>query len=80
MALPILWHPAELLSRVFAVVVGIVFRLKYDSPACREYTSVDIELVGLEEKAAKHRDYGQVLTVGQMYNALCRCHDSPIVG
>lgn len=51
------WHARKLNSCqvFFTVVVGEIFGLDNDGPACRENIGVNVEFIGFEEVATKHR-------------------------
>ena len=62
----LLWHTRELdLCRILLImVIRVVFGLDDNSPTCWKDIRVYVELIGLEEIAAKNRGYGQILPIG----------------
>lgn len=71
-ALPLFRHASKLcilaipLVGIFRIVLG----LQDDGPTCGENIVMDVEVIRLEEKAPKHRQYRQILAVGEVNDVL----------
>ena len=69
----LIFWPATKLNMAFVcmgvvVLIGIIFRLDDDRPACGEYTTMRIEILRFEEVATEYRIDGQVLPIWQTYD------------
>lgn len=71
MPFPFLGHAAELCFSRFPfcfVLIRVVLGLQDDSPSRRKHAAVKVELIGLEEEAAKDGQDCQVLAIGQVHD------------